>query len=96
VRLVPDEPVAASIKASASYGNVRLQVPGGSRFELHASADPGDLSVSVPGLSLVEQSQQRVRGTLGQGGPHVELQSRHGDVKVTEAVGVSSDAADDE
>jgi DUF4097 and DUF4098 domain-containing protein YvlB len=96
IRLVPDGPLVSPVKASASFGNVRLRVPAGSRFVLDARADPGDLRVSVPGLVLDEQSEERVAGRVGEGGPRVELSSRHGDVRVSESPAASASADDED
>ncbi len=83
VRLVPDGPLVGSLSASATYGDVQLQVPPGSRFELHATTDSGELDVSVPGLTTSQASKRRLVGRLGEGGGLVQLSASHGDVRVS-------------
>ena len=83
VRLVPDGPLVGSLSASATYGDVQLQVPPGSRFELHATTDSGSLEIAVPGLTTSEASEQRMVGRLGEGGALVQLSASHGDVRVS-------------
>ncbi len=96
VRLTPEGPVAAGIKASASFGNVRLQVPEGSRFDLVAQVEGGELRVTLPGLELSEQDEARLAGRLGEGGPQVLLQAEHGDVRVSNRIAKQADSGDDE
>ena len=83
VRLVPDGVLTANVKAAASFGSVSLAVPEGSRFAVVAGVERGDLRVSVPGLQVSERSEDRLRGRLGEGGGMVELQARHGDVRLS-------------
>jgi len=73
-----------SLSATATYGDVQLQVPAGSRFELHAAADSGALDVTLPGLTTSESSEQRLIGRLGEGGALVQLRASHGDVRISQ------------
>ncbi len=83
VRLLPDGPLVGSLSASATYGDVQLQVPPGSHFELQATTDSGSLDVTLPGLTTSQSSEKRLVGRLGEGGSLVQLSASHGDVRVS-------------
>jgi DUF4097 and DUF4098 domain-containing protein YvlB len=83
-RLSPRAPVTSAITASATNGEIRLDVPEGSRFDLDAEAKRGELQVDVPGLvSSTARGEaargRRVTGSFGGGGVPVRL-SADGDV----------------
>jgi DUF4097 and DUF4098 domain-containing protein YvlB len=84
VRLSPRAPVAAEVTASATQGELRLEVPDGSRFDLDAESRRGELSTQVPGLTTSETGGEpgrahRVAGQLAGGGVSVRLRA-DGDV----------------
>lgn len=85
VKLVPEGALTTNVKATASFGAVQLGVPDGSRFALLAGVKRGELRVTLPGLQLSEESDERVRGRLGEGGGSVELMAEHGSVRVARA-----------
>ena len=69
---------------SATQGEVRLEVPDGSRFDLDAESRRGELSTEVPGLTTSETGGEpgrahRVAGKLAGGGVAVRLRA-DGDV----------------
>jgi DUF4097 and DUF4098 domain-containing protein YvlB len=83
-RLAPRAALAATVTASATQGEVRLDVPEGSRFDLEAESKRGDLSAEVPGLVPSETTGRpghgrRLTGKLAGGGPAVRLRA-DGDV----------------
>ncbi len=83
-RLAPRAALAAAVTASATHGEVHLDVPEGSRFDLDAESRRGDLRAEVPGLATSESSGEpgrahRVVGKLGGGGAAVRLRA-DGDV----------------
>ncbi|MBI3932842.1 MAG: hypothetical protein HY317_05455 [Acidobacteria bacterium] len=80
--LVPEAPLTDPLQVSCVHGAIRLEVPGGSRFDLVASARPGEVRVDLPELSITESSPDRVSGRVGGGGPRVILAADHGDVSV--------------
>jgi Putative adhesin len=82
VRVTPDAPVDAPLSLRSSFGDVRLEVPDGSRFDLVAASDEGDVRVGVPHFEAGLRQKRRVEGRLGPGGVRVELHSLHGDVVV--------------
>jgi DUF4097 and DUF4098 domain-containing protein YvlB len=83
IRLAPGAPIADAITASASGGEVRLDVPAGSRFDLEALSRDGDLKLDAPGLDVPKAAEARhrghVAGRLGGGGAPVQL-TADGDV----------------
>jgi hypothetical protein len=83
-RLSPRAPVGAAITASATQGEVRLDVPEGSRFDLDAEAKRGEAQAEVPGLAVSKTEGEpgrghRVTGRIGGGGAAVRLRA-DGDV----------------
>jgi hypothetical protein len=83
-RLSPRAPVLSAITATATSGEVRLDVPEGSRFELDAEAKRGETQAEVPGLAVSKTEGEagrghRVTGQLGGGGAAVRLRA-DGDV----------------
>jgi putative adhesin len=82
VRLVPAGAITAVVKVRAMHGGIELEVPAGSRFDLHASAEHGQITADVPGLSATQMSTGRLAGKLGGGGSVVDLSTQHGDVRL--------------
>jgi hypothetical protein len=85
-RLSPRAPLAADLTASAKGGEVRLDVPDGSRFDLDAESRRGELSTKVPGFTASETGGEpgrahRVAGRMGGGGAVVRLRA-DGDVSL--------------
>jgi hypothetical protein len=81
-RLAPGAPIASPITASASDGEIRLEVPAGSHFDLEALSRDGDLNLDVPGLvTQAAEATHRapVSGRMGGGGVTVRL-TADGDV----------------
>jgi hypothetical protein len=83
-RLAPRAALAAAVTASATNGEVRLEVPEGSRFDLEAESKRGELRADVPGLAKSEADREpgrghKVTGRLAGGGPAVHLRA-DGDV----------------
>jgi DUF4097 and DUF4098 domain-containing protein YvlB len=96
IRLAPEAPITSPITASASGGDVRLEVPAGSHFDLEALSRHGDLKLDAPGLEVakVEEVADRhpVSGRAGGGGAPVRL-TADGDVVVEPApVGTTPEA----
>ena len=80
----PRAALAAEVTVSATQGEVRLEVPEGSRFDLDAESRRGELSTEVPGLTTSETGGEpgrahRVAGQLAGGGVAVRLRA-DGDV----------------
>jgi len=83
-RLSPRAALAAEVTVSATQGEVRLEVPDGSRFDLDAESRRGELSTEVPGLTTSQTGGEpgrahRVAGKLAGGGIAVRLRA-DGDV----------------
>ncbi|MBM3213503.1 hypothetical protein FJZ36_01080 [Candidatus Poribacteria bacterium] len=71
-------------------GDLSLRIPPGFAAELDARADGGAVNIEVPiGLRIQTPEEsggnRRVAGTLGTGGPLVELQTDHGGIDVLAA-----------
>jgi DUF4097 and DUF4098 domain-containing protein YvlB len=87
VRLVPREPITEAITASSTQGDVRLEVPEGSRINLDAESRRGEVRTDVKGLSLETAARgeggpaHRASGKLGGGGSLVRLRA-DGDISV--------------
>jgi len=83
-RLSPRAPVASAITVTVTNGEVRLDVPEGSRFDLDAEAKRGETQAEFPGLAASKTEGEpgrghRVMGQVGGGGAAVRLRA-DGDV----------------
>jgi DUF4097 and DUF4098 domain-containing protein YvlB len=79
-RLTPRAALAAPVTASATHGEVHLDVPEGSAFDLDAESRRGELRVDVSGLGAPPLDRergrgQRLAGKLGAGGALVRLRA---------------------
>jgi DUF4097 and DUF4098 domain-containing protein YvlB len=82
VTLVAAGPLSAPVLVRTSNGDVELQVPAGSRFDLEAAAQQGDVDTTVPELALTTSEPSRIVGHLGTGGPAVKLDASHGNIRI--------------
>ena len=84
-RLAPGAPIKADVAASATHGNVSLEVPDGSAFELEAESRRGQVDAELSGLRAQRDEGRRhgqhVQGRSGAGGPQVRL-TADGDVSL--------------
>ena len=80
-RLAPGIPLDAEIVARATHGEVQLEVPEGSRFELEAESARGRVDAPLEGLTAEDEGRrgQRASGRHGGGGVSVRLKA-DGDV----------------
>jgi len=63
-------------------GSVTLYVPAESTFAVTARTTNGSVSCDPPLSSVVEQTRKRVEGVVGTGGPHLELSTTNGSVRI--------------
>jgi DUF4097 and DUF4098 domain-containing protein YvlB len=84
-RLAPGAAIKADVIASATHGNVALEVPDGSAFHLEAESHRGQVDAELAGLSAQRDEGRRhgqhVQGQQGAGGPQVRL-TADGDVSL--------------
>jgi hypothetical protein len=80
-RLAPGIPLDAEIVARATHGDVQLEVPEGSRFQLEAESVRGRVDAPLEGLTAENEGHkgQRASGRHGGGGVSVRLKA-DGDV----------------
>jgi hypothetical protein len=81
VELQPLEPLA-DLQVETTHGEIRLDVPAGSPFEVEASSRHGEVRAEVAGLAW-EKDGRAFRGRVGDGGARVTLRAAHGDVTIT-------------
>ncbi|MBI4790034.1 MAG: DUF4097 family beta strand repeat protein [Chloroflexi bacterium] len=62
-------------------GDVVLNLPIGTNAEIELDVPHGDW-VARAGIRIIEQDEHHMRGTLGSGGPKVQLESLHDDIVV--------------
>lgn len=73
------------IKAKSSAGSVRIEIqqePKNLQFNLHTSAGSADVNLSNISFSINERDN--IVGSIGSGGPTVQLQSSAGSVSINE------------
>jgi DUF4097 and DUF4098 domain-containing protein YvlB len=85
VRLAPRAPIASAITVSSSQGDVRLEVPDGSRIDLDVGSRRGEVRSDVKGLTASMSGQpgrdHRLSGQLGGGANLVRVRAE-GDVTI--------------
>ena len=87
IKLLPVEALTDDLLAVAEHGDIVLEVPASSRFDLDATARRGEVELD-PRLELVVQSSdekrrsQQLKGSLGNGGGSVTLRAERGDVRI--------------
>ena len=81
VRLAPGSPLDGEVVARATHGDLRLEVPEGSRFELEAESVRGRVDAPLEGLTSEDEGHkgQRASGRHAGGGVSVRLKA-DGDV----------------
>jgi hypothetical protein len=97
-RLSPRAALAAAVTASATHGEVHLEVPEGSRFDIDAESRRGELRADVPGLPAADADRepgrgQRLTGALAGGGPVVRLRADGDVVLEAKSAGAIADRA---
>jgi hypothetical protein len=79
-RLAPGVAIASEITALVSHGEIELEVPDGSRFDLAAESRRGSVNAPLSGLTLEDRRRgARVSGRHAEGGVSVRLEA-DGDV----------------
>jgi hypothetical protein len=80
-RLAPGAAIAAEIAARVTHGDIQLEVPEGSRFDLEAESQRGRVDAPLAGLSADDEGRrgQRASGRHAEGGVSVRLDA-DGDV----------------
>jgi DUF4097 and DUF4098 domain-containing protein YvlB len=90
--LAPGVAIAAEITAQVSHGEIRLEVPEGSRFDLTAESRRGNVDAPLSGLTAEDRRRGgRVSGRHAEGGVGVRLEA-DGDVTLDERPARSRDA----
>jgi lia operon protein LiaG len=71
------------VQANDTSGSVTLQVPAGSTFSLDFSTVSGDFRSDFP-ITLTESSRMHIKGSAGEGGPSVDVQTVSGNLRITD------------
>lgn len=66
-------------------GGITLTVPAGSGAEIHASTVNGDISTDFPLTVKGKFSRRSISGTIGRGGPPLNLSTVNGDIRLRSA-----------
>jgi DUF4097 and DUF4098 domain-containing protein YvlB len=75
------EPVPA-IRAHTSNSSITVRLPGAVNAHLSASTSNGSISSDFEMLTRGAVSKHHIEGTLGSGGPTIELQTSNGSVRI--------------
>lgn len=71
-----------SIRAHTSNSGITLRLPGDVNARLSASTSNGSISSDFEMLTRGEVSKHRMEGTLGSGGPLIDLQTSNGGIRI--------------
>ena len=68
---------------SSRYGNVTLELPSSSAFNIDARTEYGEVDSDFEGLNTSRVNRQKsIGGQYGQGGPHLEISTRNGNIRL--------------
>ena len=83
VDLQLDSPRQNDVVASTSNGSVTVRLPDGANGSLHASTSShGSVRSDFQILTRGELSRHRIDGTIGSGGPKIELTTSNGNIRL--------------
>lgn len=72
-----------NIRIDNGKGDVSLTLPATAAFQLEAHAIRGDISSDFGGISVNSgKNESRASGTVGSGGPKLEISNEYGDVRI--------------
>jgi DUF4097 and DUF4098 domain-containing protein YvlB len=75
-----------TIQVTNDTGDITLSVPAGASFSLHGQTGSDDsIDSTLPLAQATNGDTKTIQGQTGQGGPHIELTTRHGDISVSTA-----------
>ena len=78
-----DRDPAKDVSIEARYGNVTLEIPSTSAFRIDARTEHGEVDSDFEGLSVNRSNRERsITGELRQGGPHLTINTRNGDIRL--------------
>jgi len=71
------------VQISSRYGNVTLELPSSSAFTIDARTEYGEVDSDFEGLNTSRVNRQKsIGGQYGQGGPHLEISTRNGNIRL--------------
>ena len=81
------QPLGA-LKLENSTGNVTLSLPSGASFTIHGQTGKDDaIDSEFPLAQSTAGNLKTIQGQLGQGGPHIDISTRHGDLTLRRNTG---------
>jgi DUF4097 and DUF4098 domain-containing protein YvlB len=87
IELRPGKVPLARIDAHTRNGQIELSIPPSAKFDITATATRGDISNDYGG-GLRQENDRRtgtLRGSIGTGGPTINIQTEHGSITVRRA-----------
>jgi DUF4097 and DUF4098 domain-containing protein YvlB len=80
--IVIDGQPTADWNVRTGSGSVKVRVPATASFALDAETGSGSIDIRHPRANVGTQSKRRVTGTIGSGGPRVDLSTTSGDIRL--------------
>jgi DUF4097 and DUF4098 domain-containing protein YvlB len=80
--LAPGAPLTEAVKVTTRHGDIELELPPGSRLDLHASARGGEVTSDVASLAVSRAERSTLEARAGGGGSPVVLSTDRGDVRL--------------
>jgi DUF4097 and DUF4098 domain-containing protein YvlB len=71
-----------NLQVSNRTGNISVTVPENASFSMTASNADGDLNTDFPLNMTTSDNRKSAQGQVGNGGPHLELTTGHGDLMI--------------
>jgi DUF4097 and DUF4098 domain-containing protein YvlB len=75
-----------SLQLSNRNADIRVVLPARAAFQLDASTRRGDITSDFGGINVsTSRGESRAAGSVGSGGPRLEINNEHGDVEIRKA-----------
>jgi len=86
INLEPGKLPLGNITINNSKGRIQLVLPAKAAFQLDAQTSHGDISSDFSELKVENRANRsRATGSVGSGGPQVQLSTEHGDIEIRKA-----------
>ena len=83
IELTPGKLPLGNIQITNHHGRIQLVLPANAAFQLDAHATRGEISSDFSGLNVENRTHDaRATGTVGNGGPQIQLSTERGDIEI--------------
>ena len=87
VELTIDQ-VRSDVRASTNNGHIHLRLPSNTNARVEARTSNSSISSELDVKGKVEWSKKHLEGTLGSGGPHIDLSTSNGSIRLMKGASI--------